>query len=50
MMIEDKIIDYVVVHELSHIKEHNHSKKFWNEVEKLVPDYKVLREKLKNIK
>lgn len=50
MMLEDKIIDYVVVHELSHIKEHNHSKKFWNEVERVVPDYKILRNRLKTIK
>lgn len=44
---EDKLIDYVVVHELAHIKEHNHSKKFWVEVEKVIPDYKERREKLK---
>ncbi|MDD3284821.1 MAG: M48 family metallopeptidase [Patescibacteria group bacterium] len=35
-----EIIDYVVIHELCHIKEKNHSKKFWNEVEKIMPNYK----------
>ena len=34
------VMDYVVVHELAHRKEMNHSKAFWNEVEKVIPDYK----------
>lgn len=33
-------IEYVVVHELAHIKEHNHSKLFWAEVAKILPDWK----------
>lgn len=44
----DKVIDYVVVHELCHIKEKNHSQKFWNEVSKLMPEYKKYRKWLKD--
>ncbi len=34
------VIDYVIVHELSHLKEMNHSSKFWKIVEEVMPDYK----------
>jgi hypothetical protein len=42
-----EIIDYVVVHELAHMVEHNHSKQFWGQVEALMPDYKKRRAWLK---
>ena len=34
-----EVLDYVVVHELCHRKEMNHSPLFWNEVKKILPDY-----------
>lgn len=44
----DEAVDYVVVHELCHILEHNHSKRFWKAVEKYLPDYKTRQQLLKN--
>lgn len=41
MLMPSEVIDYVVVHELCHRKEMNHSKAFWSEVEKVLPDYKA---------
>lgn len=43
MLAPPRILDYVVVHELCHRKEMNHSKAFWNAVEMILPDYKELR-------
>lgn len=48
-MAEDDVIDYVVVHELAHIKEHNHSKSFWAIVADVLPDYKERQDKLKEL-
>ena len=39
MMAPPKIIDYMVVHELCHLHQRNHSDAFWNEVDKVMPDY-----------
>ena len=43
-----EFIEYVIVHELAHLKENNHSKRFWNIVEKYIPDYKRIRAMGKN--
>ena len=47
LLCPEAVRDYVVVHELCHRKELNHSPKFWAEVEKLCPDYKTHRKWLK---
>lgn len=43
-----KIIEYVVIHELAHLKHQDHSKNFWKLVEKYCSDYKERRKWLKN--
>lgn len=43
----DKLLDYVVIHELAHRRHMNHSRAFWAEVEKYCPDYLERREQLK---
>ena len=45
----EELRDYVIVHELAHRRQMNHSKLFWAEVEKVLPDYKVRRQALKRI-
>ena len=42
-----EILDYVIVHELSHLVVRGHSKKFWSVVEKAVPDYREKRKWLR---
>jgi hypothetical protein len=43
IMAPQKIIDYVVIHELCHLREPNHSGRYWAVVEKIVPDWKIRR-------
>ena len=47
MLASDATIDYVITHELIHIKFFNHSTKFWKEVEKIIPNYKENKKELK---
>lgn len=46
-LLPEKLAEYIVVHELCHLGEFNHSKRFWNLVEKILPDYKQRRSDLK---
>lgn len=48
MLAPPEVIDYVVVHELCHRKEMNHSQAFWAEVEKVLPNYKSAKKWLKD--
>lgn len=48
MLMPDEIRDYVIVHELAHLKEMNHSSRFWREIEKIIPDYNPKRKWLQD--
>lgn len=48
MLAPPEILDYVVVHELCHLKEMNHSPAFWHEVEQILPDYAQRKKWLKD--
>lgn len=43
----EAVVDYLICHEVSHLLEHNHSKRFWQHVAALCPDYKVHQQWLK---
>ena len=43
-----EIVDYVVVHELVHISQPDHSKKFWAKIRKIMPDFEQRRNWLKD--
>lgn len=47
ILMPPEIMEYVVVHELSHLFEMNHSKQFWKIVETYIPDYKARKKWLK---
>jgi len=47
MMAPPRIIDYIVVHELCHFHYRNHTDAFWNEVDKIIPDWRERKEWLR---
>jgi hypothetical protein len=48
VMLPEKLADYIIIHELCHLKEFNHSKKFWSLVNEIMPNYLEIRKELKN--
>jgi predicted metal-dependent hydrolase len=47
MMAPTTILDYIVVHELVHLRYPNHTAAFWNEVDKVLPDYRERKDWLR---
>lgn len=44
-----ELVDYLVVHELCHLIEFNHSRRFWDLVAQLIPEHKACRQRLRNL-
>lgn len=47
MLAPNRMVDYVVIHELCHLIHHDHSPEFWREVARVMPDFQVCREWLR---
>jgi len=49
IMADDGVIEYIIVHELAHLLELNHSARFWAIIEHFIPDYKARRARLHSL-
>lgn len=47
LFLSEPLADYIIVHELCHLAEFNHSQRFWNLVAKVTPDYLTIRKQLR---
>lgn len=47
LFLPQSLTDYIIVHELCHLQEMNHSQQFWNLVAQQIPNYKIFRRRLK---
>jgi predicted metal-dependent hydrolase len=50
LFLSEAVRDYIIVHELCHLKEFNHSKRFWSLIAQAFPDYADIKKKLKQSK
>jgi len=48
-LLPEEYRDYIIVHELCHLREFNHSERFWDLVSKTIPDYKRLRKEVRRM-
>ena len=46
----DSVVEYVLLHELAHLRHMNHSRQFWSEVARLCPDYRTARQWLRRFR
>jgi predicted metal-dependent hydrolase len=49
LFLPDDLVDYLIVHELCHLQEMNHSQNFWELVAQTIPDYRQKSRKLRNL-
>jgi predicted metal-dependent hydrolase len=49
LFLPEELLDYIVIHELCHLGEMNHSRRFWDLVGKTIPNYREMRKKMRKI-
>ncbi|MFA5777174.1 MAG: SprT family zinc-dependent metalloprotease [Parcubacteria group bacterium] len=49
IFLPEKLADYIIVHELCHLKEFNHSRRFWNLVAKTFPDWREIKREMRKM-